>query len=863
MAGYRACVLPALLAFGASQPAHAQCPDGTPPPCTAPARRAAPARVVPPAPAERSRRFLVLPFRNITRGGEQEWMVEGSTTMLNDALSRWEEIRVVSDDRLYPALRRAGVTPGSVAAPAAVRRLAEATGGWTAVSGEILATGGRVRVTARAVDVVTQRELVRATSSVSADGDVRAAYDTISAAMLRAAGLEAGAPDLGAATTRSLEAYRAYLRGLAHSIRSQPRSAQREFQEAVRLDSGFALAWARLAEATFEVSPENFFDASGPAAAHIARAQSLAARLPAKQRRLIGSLDAVVRGRIGESRRLLEAALAEDSSDIEALSQLAGLIAMDPILVPAPGGLRPRGSWNTALAMSKRVLELDPTRHNEYNTLVGIYASAAGAPPGIAVGRLRESGSFADMVRAQPDRIYVPLLRDTIVLVPLDSLGAVPRDSVTAARGRARAAARAWVQRWLAVAPGEAAAWQHAARVEELSGDDAAALAALARAESLGVEQGIEPAPVRRMVLLSRAGRLAEAFRLNDSLWAASYWDSTNVLLSNRTEGLQWAFALNLMGAQVDRNAGMLRRMTDQLASLLGPGALAEYRAFEVLAGNPYTWLDHPLRSADVRRLMDSVLAHPLRLARAAQLGRWMPLLLNRYAGLLEDSARPWVPRMVDAAFLLADSGLPELAWQLASNAIVLDTLASPRLYAAEWYRARAIELETGRLAIQRRFSAASATVTPDEVVFEWRVAGDSTFPFFRAVVPPGRGEYRWMVAMEHPGRNEAALVALPPPLPGNAPRSAPLAQLLNAAGARALLAGSDTAGMSPRPGVAVRTSIVPGGFRMIVRDSATVAWLRGARPAQARFRFFPCHHDPAPPHTETCVDERVPVTYP
>lgn len=124
----------------------AQCPDGTPPPCAA--LRRAPARVAPPAALERARRFLVLPFRNITRATEQEWMVEGSTTMLNDVLSRWQEIRVVSDDRLYPALRRAGIAPGAVADPVVVRRLAEATGGWTAVTGEIFATGGRVRVTA-------------------------------------------------------------------------------------------------------------------------------------------------------------------------------------------------------------------------------------------------------------------------------------------------------------------------------------------------------------------------------------------------------------------------------------------------------------------------------------------------------------------------------------------------------------------------------------------------------------------------------------------------------------------------------------------------------------------------------------------
>ncbi|MEK6769984.1 MAG: hypothetical protein AABY85_13510, partial [Gemmatimonadota bacterium] len=118
-----------------ARPVLAQCPDGTPPPC---ATRARAARVTPPA-AERGRRFLVLPFRNLSRNPEHDWLVEGSTTMLAEALSRWQDLSVVSDERLYPALRRAGLTPGAVMDPVPVRRVADETGGWTVVNGEVLA----------------------------------------------------------------------------------------------------------------------------------------------------------------------------------------------------------------------------------------------------------------------------------------------------------------------------------------------------------------------------------------------------------------------------------------------------------------------------------------------------------------------------------------------------------------------------------------------------------------------------------------------------------------------------------------------------------------------------------------------------
>ena len=103
------------LSLVAATTSYAQCADGTPPPCGA--RTVARAVATVPPAAQRARRYLVLPFRNVTRQTDQEWLVEGSTTMLSDALGRWQGITVVPDDRLYPALKRAGISPGSVVEP--------------------------------------------------------------------------------------------------------------------------------------------------------------------------------------------------------------------------------------------------------------------------------------------------------------------------------------------------------------------------------------------------------------------------------------------------------------------------------------------------------------------------------------------------------------------------------------------------------------------------------------------------------------------------------------------------------------------------------------------------------------------------
>src|SRR3989442_3117307 len=211
----RGAVVGALISALLVRSAAAQCPDGRAPPC----RRGAPERArTPRPPAERrpGRTFLVLPFRNLSGIADYQWLVEASPTMLADALGRWTELTVVPDERLYPALRRHELHPGDVMDLASLRRVAAETGGWTAVTGEVIIMGERLQVSARAYDLVTRRQVARTTFEGRATDDVRRAYEQIATVLLRAAGLEQASADLATATTRSLDAYRAYLRGVAH-----------------------------------------------------------------------------------------------------------------------------------------------------------------------------------------------------------------------------------------------------------------------------------------------------------------------------------------------------------------------------------------------------------------------------------------------------------------------------------------------------------------------------------------------------------------------------------------------------------------------------------------------------------------------
>ncbi len=592
--------------------AEAQCPDGTPAPCIRGAARPA-TTSPPPAARDRARTFLVLPFRNLSRIAEYQWLIEGSPTMLADALGQWTEVTVVPDERLYPALRRHGLQPGSVMDLASLRRVAAETGGWTAVTGEVVVVGDRLQVSARAYDLVTQHLLTRTTFEGRATDDVRDAYEHIATALLRAAGLEQASADIAGATTSSLDAYRAYLRGVAHLNREEFRQARDAMVEAVRIDSTFAQAYAKLAEVSLLAF--SVLDPDHPAYGYTDRAAALSNRLPPRAASHVRALRSLLNADFTAARSELGALVAQDSNDVDALEDLASLEFLDPLLVTAPAGERRRGSLNAATQLSRRVLDLDPTRHGAYQGLVVIYSLAAGQPPGAVAGYRRElprpvrssvrawcscdfelgsarqpPGRGSDSALAPqfagPDLMLVPLLHDSLELVPLDSLAAIPAESLAASRARARVAATTWARRWLVAGPAEAEAHRMTARVFELDGNYEAALRELDIADSLGVEVEAEAVAARRMILLGKLGRLDDARRIADSLWDAHYFGGELfATVPAMTEAYAWATNLFAAAGDFARVRAALAAFSARLVFRLEP-ARAYAATVAVLSGS-------------------------------------------------------------------------------------------------------------------------------------------------------------------------------------------------------------------------------------------------------------------------------------
>ncbi|MBI4541852.1 MAG: hypothetical protein HY705_02345 [Gemmatimonadetes bacterium] len=856
----RVWALAALAALAGVAPLLAQCPDGTPPPCT-PAARRAPTRRAPPAEAERRRSFLVLPFRNVSRASEHDWLVEGSPILIADALSRRDELSVVPDERLYPALQRAGLRPGAVMDLAVVRRIASETGGWTAVTGEVLAFGDRIRVSARAFDVVSNTEVVRAVEQAASGEDVRAVYQRLGTRLIRAAGIDTPAADLAATTTRSLDAYRAYVRGIAHYNRSEARRARDAFLEAVRLDSTFAQAYAKLAEASLSANPMDLATAGSQSLRYAARAAALADRLSPRDRELVLGINDLLASRFGAARGRFARLVAQDSTNVDALEWMMSVEGFDPILVPAGAGERPRSSLNAALRRAKRVIELDPARHHLYQNLVQAYLLAGGGTPGFVPTWREEAASLPALLNSPPARTFIPLLFDTLVLVPAESLSLVPEDSVRAARARAIAAARAWVARWLEVGRTEAEAHLWASRMHDLAGEAAEALRELEAADSLGVETGLENVPARRMALLAKLGRYEDGRRVADSLWQAGGLDVT-ALNAFQIEGLGWAYTLFTLDRQHDQAGSLM----DRVAAALAPAAAADPEltagglAVIILGGYVKQFFSLPAEARTA--VLDRVLTDAPRLPPGGTIARMLPFT----AGLaLRDSTTPSrsrvAARVLAAAASLADSGRADLAYELATVA-AMDTTQRRAAEALAWYAQRRRAARAEQVATQRRFRPVRAVVTDSMASFAWAVQGES-FTWYRIETAIRESDFHWTAEFEAAGK-QWEVIANVDRTPGSAPRTGTLTELLNAS-LRALheVVSPDTA-VRHRP---VRTAVVrlepePGRFRVVLREPAVVSALRRERPATIRFRFRPCVTDPVDPAIR-CVDEAVPVTYP
>jgi serine/threonine-protein kinase len=175
------------------------------------------------------------------------------TQALRSDLSQSPAVVLLSSDRVGEALARSGRDRDTPVGMALGRELAQREGAVATVGGEVSQVGGRTLLLARIVDPASGEEVgaLRETSRDSTE--VLDAIDRLSKSVRRRLGESVqslrAAPPLARATTTSVEALRKYTQALSlkENAASQD-DATALLEEAVKLDTGFALAWRELAE---------------------------------------------------------------------------------------------------------------------------------------------------------------------------------------------------------------------------------------------------------------------------------------------------------------------------------------------------------------------------------------------------------------------------------------------------------------------------------------------------------------------------------------------------------------------------------------------------------------------------------------
>ena len=495
------------------RPAFAQCPDGTPPPCRGGTSAGGVTRRANPPLDQRT--WIVVPFENVTRAQDIDWLREASVNLLYLDMSKWRDIRVIDDERVADLVRETPETHGgqamSLQAGMAVARRA---GAGQLVMGDLLKVGSRTRVVAKVFDVRSGQRVRNVIEETGSADSLMGIFGRLARGILNADPPSEAA--LGTIGTTRLDAYQEYLAGVQALNAFDLQVSRQHFERALQLDSAFALAHYKL---TIVLGWES--GASPGRRTHAEAAARLGGTLPARERGLINGLVAQARNDYFRACEIYAPMLRADSSDVEVLYNLGECSYHDNGVVPVEGDtsrFQFRTNWNTMLWAFRRVLALDPSYHLAFQHIQD--ALQAEARPGcLAAGGQTACGngqnSFVAVVRRSGDSLLLVPVRQLDAAGYAAQVAQAQRDG---SRRRNLEEARRAAEEWVAAGPNEGRAriaYAHALLRQGRVQDAAAAARQAAGAPTSRAEAG--SFATDRIEIALKTDNGAEAHRIFDS----------------------------------------------------------------------------------------------------------------------------------------------------------------------------------------------------------------------------------------------------------------------------------------------------------------------------------------------------------
>ena len=188
--------------------------------------------------------IAVLPLENLTEEKENAYFADGIQDELLSNLAKIKDLKAIS--RTSVMQYKAGITRN-------LKEIAQQLGVSNVVEGSVRRSGNHIRVSVQLIDALTDRHIwVQNYDRTLADSlALQGELATEIATSVGAALSPEEKARVEATPTKNTAAYDAYLRGRALATdapldRSKLEAAIRSFQEAVKLDPTFVLAWAYL-----------------------------------------------------------------------------------------------------------------------------------------------------------------------------------------------------------------------------------------------------------------------------------------------------------------------------------------------------------------------------------------------------------------------------------------------------------------------------------------------------------------------------------------------------------------------------------------------------------------------------------------
>jgi tetratricopeptide (TPR) repeat protein/TolB-like protein len=494
------------LLFCLAATARAQCPDGSPPPCKG-GMPVALRRVNPPLDA---RAWIVVPFANITKSPDLDWLRDASVNLLSLDLGRWTDIKVVDDKRVGDLVRE---MPSAKSAGALTLNdglaLARRAGAGTLVMGDFYRLGKGARLVANVFDVRNGSRIRSITQQALDQDSLLTAFGPLARGVLAVQ----PPPDakVGVTGTTKLDAYQEYLLGSVALNRFELAAAMEHLRKALAIDSTFALAHYKLSIAVgWADDPDGVAER-----AHAASAARLGSSLPPRERALITGRMVAANNDPASACSALRALVAKDSNDVEVVYAMAdceyhGMFGAPEVIDSVTAHFR--GNLNTAIALFQRVLRLDPTYHPAFAHVLDALSR-----PQIVWCPTRTTACAND---ATAWTGIIIRDGDSLLVEPAPS-GAVKQ------RARAEAnrsqylnmrAARAIAREWVYAGAGEARAQLELGELDMLLGDVAAAELALTEIGAKSDAYARRSALDDRMIIAIISGNGSRARALFDTL---------------------------------------------------------------------------------------------------------------------------------------------------------------------------------------------------------------------------------------------------------------------------------------------------------------------------------------------------------